>query len=83
MAALARLLPNTEAGILFNEHIAEDGLLSSHTPVAWRRGHRLEEGRWHTIRPVPCLDQGPQSREHRGAAGEERDLEQVIGGIHP
>src|SRR5262249_9182428 len=24
-AALAQLLPNTEAGILFNEHIAEDG----------------------------------------------------------
>jgi bifunctional non-homologous end joining protein LigD len=24
-AALARLLPNTEAGILFNEHIAADG----------------------------------------------------------
>jgi bifunctional non-homologous end joining protein LigD len=26
-AALARLLRNTEAGILFNEHIAEDGPL--------------------------------------------------------
>jgi hypothetical protein len=29
---------------------------------AWRRGHRVEEGRWHlSIRPVPRLDQGPQS----------------------
>jgi bifunctional non-homologous end joining protein LigD len=31
-AALARLLRNTDAGILFNEHIAEDG------PVACRLG---------------------------------------------
>jgi hypothetical protein len=33
---------------------------------AWRRGHRVEEDRWHvSIRPVPRLDQGPQSCQHR------------------
>jgi bifunctional non-homologous end joining protein LigD len=44
-AALARLLRNTEAGILFNEHIAQDGpcRLRARLP-AWRRGHRVEEG---------------------------------------
>jgi hypothetical protein len=58
--------PPIEAGILFNEHIAEDG------PV----GHRLEEGRQHlSARPMPGVDQGPQSRQHRRAAGAERELE--------
>jgi hypothetical protein len=43
---------------------------------ARRRGHRFEEGRWHvSIRPVSRLDEGPQSRQHRRAAGEERDME--------
>jgi hypothetical protein len=32
-AALARLLRTTEAGILFNEHIVEDGAMSSHMPA--------------------------------------------------
>ena len=31
-----------------------------------------------SIRPVPCLDQGPQSRQYRRAAGEERDLESEL-----
>jgi hypothetical protein len=35
--------------------------------------------RWHvSIRPEPRLDQGPQSRQHRCAAGAERDLESMI-----
>jgi bifunctional non-homologous end joining protein LigD len=34
-AALARLLPNTKAGILFNEHIVEDG------PVVFAHACRL------------------------------------------
>jgi bifunctional non-homologous end joining protein LigD len=42
--ALARLLRNTEAGILLTEHIAEDGpVVFAHWPVG-RRGHRVEEG---------------------------------------
>jgi bifunctional non-homologous end joining protein LigD len=40
--ALARLLRNIEAGILFNEHISEDG--RTRLP-AWRRRHRIEEDR--------------------------------------
>jgi hypothetical protein len=76
-AALARLLRNADAGILFNEHIAEDGpVVFAHGLPAWRRGHRVKEGRRHvSIRPVPRLDQGPQSRKHRGAAGAQRELE--------
>jgi hypothetical protein len=73
-AALARLLRNAKAGILFNKHIVEDG---PRLPARCR-GHRVEEGRQHlSIRPVPRLDQGPQSRRHRRAAGEERDLESM------
>jgi hypothetical protein len=48
-----------------------------------RRGHRLKEGTV-PIGPararsgsVPGLDQGPQSRQHRGAAGTQREVEQV------
>jgi bifunctional non-homologous end joining protein LigD len=68
-AALARLLCNSETGILFNEHIAGDARLRARLP-AWRRGHRVEEGRQHlSIRPMPSLDQGPRSRQHRRAAG--------------
>jgi hypothetical protein len=41
-----------------------------------RRGHRLEEGRQRLpVRSVPRLDQGPQSRKHRGATGAEREME--------
>jgi hypothetical protein len=43
---------------------------------AWGRGHRVEEGRWRlSIWPVPRLDQGPQSRQPRRAAGAQRDVE--------
>jgi hypothetical protein len=48
---------------------------------AWRRGHRLQaRGRHVSIRTLPGVDQGPKSREHRGAAGAQRELEQVIFG---
>src|SRR5262249_42790618 len=49
----ARLLYDTKAGILLNEHVAEDGAAVSRARVpARRRGHRLKEGRWHLIGPV-------------------------------
>ena len=36
----------------------------------WRRGHRVEEGRWHvSIWPVPGLDQRPQSRQRSRCSG--------------
>jgi bifunctional non-homologous end joining protein LigD len=76
-AALARLLRNTEAGIVFNEHIAEDGLvvfahacrLGAEGIVSKRVDSTL------SIRSLSGLDQGPQSGQPRTAAGEERDLE--------
>jgi bifunctional non-homologous end joining protein LigD len=76
-AALARLLRNTGAGILFNDHIAEDGA------VVFAHACRLGvEGivskkidSTYQFRPVPRLDQGPQSRQYRRAAGAERELE--------
>jgi hypothetical protein len=40
--ALARLLRNTAAGVLFNEHIA--GRIRARLP-AWGRGHRVEKDR--------------------------------------
>jgi hypothetical protein len=56
-----------------NEHVAEGRL--SCLP-AWRRGHCVQEGRRHqSIRSVPGLNQGPQSRQHRGAAGAQREVE--------
>jgi hypothetical protein len=73
-AALARLLRDIGAGILLNEHIVEDDRVHPCLP-AWRRGHRVEEDRWRiSVRPAPRPDQGPQSRQHRRAAGAERDL---------
>jgi hypothetical protein len=40
------------------------------------RGYRFEEGRWHvSIWPVSCLDQSPQSRQHRWCSGAQRELE--------
>jgi hypothetical protein len=76
-AALARLLRGTKAGILFNEHIVEDGaIVFAHACRLGAEGivsKRIDS----TYRswPVPRLDQGPQSRQHRCAAGAERDLE--------
>ncbi len=68
---LAQLLRNTEARILFNEHIAQDG------PVVFAHGCWLgAEGivsqkvdNTLPIRPVPHLDDYPQSRQHSRAAG--------------
>jgi hypothetical protein len=39
-ATLARLLRETEAGIVLNEHIAEDGA------TVFAYAHRVKEGRW-------------------------------------
>jgi hypothetical protein len=79
-AALACLLRDTEAGILLNEHVAE------HYPTVYKHACRLgaegivsKKGRPHvSIRSMPGLDQGSQSCERSGAAGAERELEQVI-----
>jgi hypothetical protein len=71
-AALARLLRDTEAG---THRRGRSYRLCTRLPVG-RRGHRVEEGRWHlSIQPVPRLDQGTQSRQQRRAAGAERDVE--------
>jgi ATP-dependent DNA ligase len=56
-AALARLLRDAKAGILLNEHIAEDGLTVFACVPAWRRGYRIEKDRWRvSIWPMPRLD---------------------------
>jgi bifunctional non-homologous end joining protein LigD len=60
-AALARLLRNTEAGILLNEHLAEDGPAVLSKKVDGTH--------------LPGLDQGPESRQRRSAAGAQRELE--------
>ena len=75
--ALARLLRGTEAGILFNEHVADDG------PTVFAHACRLgAEGivskrvdGIYRARSVPGLGQGSQSREHRSTAGAQRELE--------
>jgi ATP-dependent DNA ligase len=79
-AALARLLRDTEAGILLNEHVAEDG------PRAFAHACRLgAEGMISkkvdaTYRPGPCLAwvKAPQSGQHRAAAGAQRKAERMI-----
>jgi hypothetical protein len=76
-AALARLLRETEAGIPA-ERTHRGGWGDRVRPCvpAWRRGYRFEADRQYLpVRPVPCLDQGPQSHQHRRAAGAKRDLE--------
>ena len=74
-AKLARPLRDTEAGILLNEHVTDDGLAVFARLPAWRSGHRLKEDRRHlSIGSVPGLDQGPQSREHCCAAGAQREF---------
>jgi hypothetical protein len=75
-AARANGRHDTEAGILLNEHIVEDGpTVFAHACRLGDEGIVSKEIRNVSIRPVPRLDQGPQSRQHRGAAGAERDLE--------
>jgi ATP dependent DNA ligase domain len=49
---LAQLLRNTEARILFNEHIAQDGPRLRARLLAWGGGHRVEEGRQHPTDPA-------------------------------
>jgi bifunctional non-homologous end joining protein LigD len=60
-AALARLLPDTEAGIL-----VEDGLtVFAQACEPGAEGTVSEKVDGHvSLRPVPRLDQGPQSRQH-------------------
>ena len=80
------LLRETKTGILLNEHVAEDGSLPcSRTLAALAlRAHCLEAGGRHlSIRVLPGLNQGAQSREHRSAAGVQRELEQVTPGLGP
>jgi hypothetical protein len=75
-AALARLLRDTKAGILVNEHIVKDGPTVFARVSARRWRHRFQEGgRYLSIRSLPRLDQGSRSRQHSRAAGAQRDLE--------
>jgi hypothetical protein len=75
-ATLARLLRNTKAGILLHEHIAENG--PTVCADACRLGaegivSEMVDG---TYQSGPCrVWINPESRQHRRAAGEERDLE--------
>jgi ATP dependent DNA ligase domain len=78
-AALARLLRDTEAG-----HSAQRTRCGGRSYrvrsclPAWRRGHRLQAGRRHlSVWSLPGLDQGPESRQHCGAAGTQREVERV------
>jgi bifunctional non-homologous end joining protein LigD len=69
-AALPRLLGGLKAGIMLNEHIAEDG----RTVFA----HACQLGAEGIVsKQIDSTYQsgGPQSRQYRRAAGEERDLE--------
>jgi len=79
-AALGRLLRDTEAGIL-PQRTRRRGWpygLRARLP-AWCRGHCLQSGGRHqSIGSVLGMDQGPQSRQRRGAAGAQRELEQMI-----
>jgi hypothetical protein len=63
--ALARLLRNTEAGILFNEYIAQDGpVVFAHacwsTALACAAGRARPSGElsWKTRRPLPIRFDG-------------------------
>jgi bifunctional non-homologous end joining protein LigD len=78
-AALARLLPDTGAGILINEHVAEDG------PTVFEHARRLGaegivskkiDGTYRSG-PCPVWIKVSRSGQHCGPAGAERELEQV------
>jgi hypothetical protein len=73
----AAWLHDREAGILLNEHIAEDAptlfALRANLAPSAQSVSTGSTGAW----PVPRLDQGPQS-PHRRAPGPERKLEQMI-----
>jgi hypothetical protein len=72
-ATLARLLCDTEAGILLNEHVAEDG------PTVFAHTCQLgaEDVEALEVLPVPRLDRGPQFRQHPLRRGGQRDLESM------
>jgi hypothetical protein len=75
-AALARLLRTTEAGILFNEHIVEDGAMSSHMPAGLALRTSCRRRSTAPTGPARAASGSRrESRQHRRAAGEERDLE--------
>jgi hypothetical protein len=75
-AALARLLPISRRASCSTNTLPGMALRRSNMPVGLVLGHRLEARRRHlSIRSVSGLDQGPQSREHRRAAGAHRDVE--------
>ena len=75
--ALARLLRRSQDGIVFNEHMEEEGaVVFAHACKLGAEGivsKRIDA----PYRSGP--DQGPQPREHRRAARAKRKLEQVIG----
>jgi ATP-dependent DNA ligase len=75
-AALRRLLGGIKAGILLNEHIAEDGpTVFAHACQLGAEGIVSQEGGWdQSIRSVLSLDQGPQPGQRRGTAGAERKV---------
>src|SRR5882672_2217756 len=78
-AALARLLWDTEAGIVLNEHVAGDG------PTVFEHACRLgaegiiskrADGTYRSG-PCPIWIKVRKSRQHRGTAGAQRELESV------
>jgi hypothetical protein len=76
--ALARLLRDTEAGILFNEHhIVENSPIVFATPAGWAQRASFQSGR--TAHIDPPVDARPgsryQSRQRRCAARARRELE--------
>jgi len=75
-AALAGLLRDTEAGILLNEHVAEDGpTVFAHACRLGAEGIVSKKVDGTSIRPLPSLDQGPKSGEHGGSVGAQREVE--------
>jgi hypothetical protein len=74
--ALARLLRNTEAGILLNEHIVEEALSSSRTPAGSVPKASFRRRSMARIDPVgAAAGSRSASRQRRRAAGAERDVE--------
>jgi hypothetical protein len=73
-------LRNTEAGTLFNEHLAAGGqtVFAPHAGLVSRESS-LNGSTDLSIGTVSGLDQVPQSSEHRKTAGAQRELEQVMG----
>jgi PAS domain-containing protein len=76
---------------IFGYSVVKTALPSLRTLASLARRHRVEEGRWHvSIRPLPRLDQGPQSRQHHVSAGarcrvvlEDSSCSDLIGPVAP